>query len=81
LRPTQYPVHRVPEGSERRRFSSGVRRPALEDSHSSYYNPGIKKTVDLGKEGQCLKTIIHPTLEELVEMLTRFELSYRAEFC
>ena len=64
----------------RRRLSSGVRRPALEDSHP-IYNPGIEKTVDLGKGSQCLKIVIHPTLEELVELLTRFELSYRAEFC
>jgi hypothetical protein len=80
LTPTQYLVHRVPEGSGRRRLSSGVRWPALEDSHSSY-NPGIENTVDLGKGGQCLKIVIHPTLEELVELLTRFELSYQAEFC
>jgi len=73
LRPT-------PEGRGRRRLSRGVRRPALEDSHSSY-NPGIQKNADLEKGGQCLKIVIHPKLEELVELLTLFELSYRAEFC
>jgi hypothetical protein len=60
LGPTQYPVHRVPDESGKRRLSPGVRRPALEDSHSSY-NPGIEKTVvDLGKGGQRLKIVIHP---------------------
>jgi hypothetical protein len=39
---------------ERRRLFQGVRRPALEDSHTSY-NPGIETTVDPGKGGQRFK--------------------------
>ena len=76
-----FETHPVPfsegTGARRRKLSPGVRRPAREDSHSSY-NPGIETSVDLGKGSLRAKLVIQPAFREPVELLTRSELGYRA---